>query len=189
LVSLSDRSAELKERHILVVILAIVIAPTSNPARSSSFEREAEPALYATTSEPIAIVVNNSNSIDNLSTSELRQIFLGARTHWPNGRRITLVMREPGDPVRETILHNLCAMTEEQFTTHFVRGLYRGDILVSPKILSTASGVRRFIFNVPGAIGYARLSEVDDSVKTVLIDEHRPEDNVYRLRITEQAGH
>lgn len=185
----SDRRAELKGRHILVVVLAIVVAPTSNPARSSNFGGESEPPFYAASSEPIAIVVNKSNPVDNLSTSELRQIFLGARTHWPNGRRITLVMREPGDPERETILHNLCAMTEEQFTTHFVRGLYRGDILVSPKILSTASGVRRFIFNVPGAIGYARLSEVDGSVKTVLIDEHRPEENAYRLRITEQAGH
>jgi glutamate dehydrogenase/leucine dehydrogenase len=98
-------------------------------------------------------------------------------------------MREPGDPERETILRSVCGMTEEQFTTHFVRGLYRGDILVSPKILSSAGGVRRFIFNVPGAIGYLRLSEVDDSVKEVLIDEHRPEDNGYRLRIPEQAGH
>jgi hypothetical protein len=98
-------------------------------------------------------------------------------------------MREPGDPERDAILHNLCAMTEEQFTTHFVRGLYRGDILVSPKILSSASGVRRFIFNVPGAIGYLRLSELDDSVRLVLIDEHRPEDNAYRLRTTGQTGH
>jgi hypothetical protein len=98
-------------------------------------------------------------------------------------------MREPGDPEREAILHNLCGMTEEQFTTHFVRGLYRGDILVSPKILSSSGGVRRFIFNVPGAIGYVRLSELDDSVKLVLIDEHRPDENAYRLRISEQAGH
>lgn len=172
------------------MILAIVCTPTSNPAFcpvSASFEPVS--ATYSTGSEPIAIVVNKQNSVDSLSTSELRQIFLGSRTHWPNGRRITLVMREPGDAEREAILHNLCGMTEEQFTTHFVRGLYRGDILVSPKILSSAGGVRRFVFNVPGAIGYARLSEVDDSVKVLIVDEHRPEDPGYRLRISDQAGH
>lgn len=140
-------------------------------------------------SEPLVIVVNKSNTVEKLSSSELRQIFLGARTHWPNGRRITLVMREPGDAQRETVVHSLCGMTEEQFTTHFVRGLYRGDILVSPKILSSATGVRRFIFNVPGAIGYVRLSEMDDSVKEVLVDDHRPDDRGYGLHVTDLAGH
>lgn len=179
----------MKRRDILVTILALVTAPTSNPARPRSLGSTWVANTTIPAAEPIAIVVNRSNSVDDLSSSELRQIFLGTRTHWSSGRRITLVMREPGDPERETILRSVCGMTEEQFTTHFVRGLYRGDILVSPKILSSAGGVRRFIFNVPGAIGYLRLSEVDDSVKEVLIDEHRPEDNGYRLRILEQAGH
>ncbi len=133
--------------------------------------------------EPLVIVVNRSNPLENLSFSELRKIFLGARSHWADGRRITLVMREPGEIERKAILHDVCGMTEEQLKTHFLRGLYTGELLVSPKTLATPAGVRKFIFNVPGAIGYLRLSDVDASVKIVRIDSLLPGDQGYKLHI------
>ena len=135
------------------------------------------------TMEPLVIVVNRSNPVDDLSSAELRRIFLGNRSHWATGRRITLVMREPGEPERATILREVCGLTEDQLKNHFLHGLYTGEILVSPKILSSAVGVRKFIFNVPGAIGYLRLEDVDASVKVVRIDELLPEDKGYKLRV------
>ena len=138
-------------------------------------------------SEPLVIVVNRSNPVDDLTSAELRKIFLGNRSHWANGRRITLVMREPGEPERNTILRDVCGMTEDQLKNHFLHGLYTGEILVSPKILSSATGVRKFIFNVPGAIGYLRVGDVDATVKVVRIDELLPEDKGYKLRVQAEA--
>ena len=128
-------------------------------------------------------MVNRSNPVDELSSAELRRIFLGNRSHWPNGRRITLVMREPGEPERNTILRDVCGMTDEQLKNHYVHGLFTGEILVSPKILSSPIGVRKFIFNVPGAIGYLRVGDVDPTVKVLRIDEFLPEDKAYKLRV------
>lgn len=139
--------------------------------------------LTASLGEPLAIVVNPSNSSDNLSFSDLHSIFVGSRNYWSNGRRITIVMREPGDPERTAILREVCDMNEAQFKLHFLRGLYSGDILVSPKTLATPSGVKEFISYVPGAIGYLRKSEVDDTVKILRIDELLPRDKGYRLRV------
>jgi ABC-type phosphate transport system substrate-binding protein len=140
------------------------------------------------TTEPLAIVVNRSNPVDELSSAELRRIFLGNRSHWANVRRITLVMREPGEPERAIILREVCGLTEDQLKNHFLHGLYTGEILVSPKILSSAVGVRKFIFNVPGAIGYLRLEDVDATVKVVRIDELLPEDKGYKLRVATELG-
>lgn len=136
-----------------------------------------------TASEPLVIVVNRSNPVDDVSFSELRKIFLGTRSHWANGRRITLVMREPGDPERVAILRDVCGMSEDQLKNHFLHGLFTGEILVSPKILSSPTGVRKFIFNVPGAIGYLRVGDVDPSVKVLRIDELLPEDKGYKLHV------
>ena len=133
--------------------------------------------------EPLAIVVNRSNPVDDLTSQELRKIFLGNRSYWANGRRITLVMREPGELERNTILRDVCGMNEDQLKNHFLHGLYTGEILVSPKILSSPMGVRKFIFNVPGAIGYLRIGDVDPTVKVVRIDEFLPEDKGYKLRV------
>ena len=145
-------------------------------------------AQQSAASEPLAIVVNRSNPVDDLSFTELRTVFLGGRSHWSNGRRITLVMRQPGDPERKAILRDVCGMNEDQLNTHFLRGLFTGEILVSPKILDTPAGVRKFLFNVPGAIGYLRVSDVDGSVKTVRIDNLLPGDKGYKLHAQSQAA-
>src|SRR5271165_5383019 len=137
--------------------------------------------------EPLAIVVNKSNPVDGLSSAELKRVFLGNRGYWPNGGRITLVMREPGEPERKAVLRDVCGMSEEQFKNHFLYGLYTGEILVSPKILASPAGVRKFIFNVPGAIGYLRLADIDDTVKVLQIDELMPGEKRYKLSVQPQA--
>jgi ABC-type phosphate transport system substrate-binding protein len=141
------------------------------------------PASEQAASEPLAIVVNRSNTVDDLSTPELRRVFLGERSYWPNGRRITVVMREPGEPERKAMLRDVYQMDESALKNHFLHGLFTGEILVSPKILASAVGVRKFVFNVPGAIGYVRLSDVDATVKVVRIDEVLPDDKRYKLHV------
>ena len=171
----------------LLVTLALVACPQVDAARGSApIDRSF--GQQSGVPEALVIVVNQSNPVDGLSLVELRRIFLGRRSHWANGKRITLVMREPGDPERKAILRDVCGMNEDQFKTHFIRGLYTGEILTSPKILATPSGVRKFIFNVPGAIGYLRLSDLDASVKIVRIDGLFPEDKGYRLHIRNEEA-
>lgn len=172
-------------RRLSVAFIAVLMiaGPEVDPGRAIAGARPGVPAESTTGTEPLVIVVNRSNPLDELSWTELRKIFLGQRSHWANGRRITLVLREPGGTERNTMLRDVCGMTEDQLKNHFLHGLYTGEILVSPKILSSPIGVRKFIFNVPGAIGYLRLGDVDPTVKVVRIDELFPEDKGYRLRV------
>lgn len=136
----------------------------------------------------LAILVNTTNPVDNLSLPELRKVFLGERSHWPNGRRITLVMLEPGQPERKALIREVCQMTESDFSRHFLQGVFTGEVLVSPKTLSSPAGARKFVFNVPGAIGFVRASDVDSSVKVIRVDGRLPGDKEYGLRIRPRAA-
>jgi ABC-type phosphate transport system substrate-binding protein len=172
------------QRSTIFVITALLLArPPLDATHAFVRMPYAAVAEAPVTSEPLVIVVNRSNPVDDVSFSELRKIFMGTRSHWANGRRITLVMREPGDPERAAILRDVCGMSEDQLKNHFLHGLYTGEILVSPKILSSPTGVRKFIFNVPGAIGYLRIGDVDPTVKVLRIDELLPEDKGYKLHV------
>lgn len=174
-------------RWLVLPCLLFVLMQEMN-ARADLWEGGPASANIGSVSEPLAVVVNRSNPVENLTSSELRNIFLGSRNYWPNGKRITIVMREPGDPSRKTVLHEVCAMSEDQFKNHFLHGLFTGEILVSPKILVSPTGMRKFVFNVPGAIGYLRLEDLDDSVKVIRIDELLPNDKGYKLKIQPQPG-
>jgi len=158
-------------------LLAAALAPAADPPR------RLPSAPPAASDQNLAVVVNKSNPVEKLSMAELRKVFLGERSHWPNGRRITLVMMESGQPERDAVLHMIYQMSETDFNNHFLRGMFTGEVFVSPKTLATPVGVCKFIFNVPGAIGYVRATDVDESVKVIRIDERLPEDRGYRLHV------
>ena len=71
--------------------------------------------------QALAIIVNQSNPVDNCSFEELRKIFLGERSHWPNGRRITVVMLDPAQPERNLVLREIYGMTDKDLNNHFIQ--------------------------------------------------------------------
>jgi len=172
----------------LLGILTIVAAAALLLEVSQRATARGAPAPVAVADDTLAIIVNQSNTIDDLSLKELKTVFLGERSHWPNGRRITLVMMDAGLSERKAVLRDVCHMNETEFSRHFLQGLFTGEVFVSPKTLSTSVGVRKFVFNVPGAIGYLRASDVDGTVKVVKVNGHRPEDADYPLRIEVRAA-
>ena len=128
-----------------------------------------------------AIIVNRNNPLDQISFPELRKIFLGERSHWPNGRRITLVLSEEESAVRDATFRLLSGMGESDFIRYLLQTEFRGEGS-GFKELNSATGVRKFVFNVPGAIGYVPLDEADESVKILKIELKLPGDEGYRLQ-------
>lgn len=131
----------------------------------------------------LAIIVNKSNPVEDLSSVELRKILLAERSHWPGGRKITLVMLQQGRDERAAVLRDGYHMSEREFGQHFLRSIFKGETSSAPKTISGPSGMRNFVFNVPGAIGYVRASEVDGSVKVVRVDGRLPGAPGYRLKV------
>jgi hypothetical protein len=118
----------------------------------------------------VAVIVNLSNPVTDLSLKELRSILMMQRTQWPNGRRITVALHEPGYPEREVVLRRVYRMNEAAFTRHFLHATFTGQIPNGPRQLATSDGLRRFVVNVPSAVGFVRLTDVDASVKMVSIN-------------------
>jgi ABC-type phosphate transport system substrate-binding protein len=140
------------------------------------------------TEDSLGIVVNRSNPVENLSFAELRKIFLGEQSHWSNGRRITVVMLEPGKQERQAVLTQIYRMDDKDFNKHFVQGMFTGEIHAAPKTLGTSAEVLKFVLNVPGAIGYVRVTEADESVKVVHIDSRLPGDKDYGIRLRPKSA-
>ncbi len=163
-------------------LLLLQVSPGAAKAGASP------PVQASTIDQNLAIIVNHANTVDDLTLKELRTVFLGERSHWPNGRRITLVMMDAGEPERKAVLRDICRMNETEFSRHFLQGLFTGEVFVSPKTLSSPTGVRKFVFNVPGAIGYVRASDVDGTVKVIRINGRAVDDPEYPLRIEARAS-
>lgn len=158
-------------------------------ARPDAFRGlQAVSSTYRDLADSLGIVVNRSNPVENLSFAELRKIFLGEQSHWSNGRRITVVMLEPGKQERQAVLTQIYRMDDKDFNKYFLQGMSSGEIHATPKTLATSTEVLKFVFNVPGAIGYVRVTEADDSVKVVHVDSRLPGDKDYSIRLHPKSG-
>jgi hypothetical protein len=179
----SRPGARLVVAVLTVVAGAGVAAATalSTPAQAQSPSRPGP--QYSPRADHLAVIVNLSNPVEDLSLKELRNIVMVERTHWPDGRKITVTLREPGPPERQAVLSLVYGMNEAGFTRYFLRATFTGQIPNGPRMLSTSELVRRFLVNVPGAIGFVRQIDADMSVKIVRIDGRMPGAPDYSLTV------
>ena len=172
----------LRIRRIALLIVMVGLC-SSQGLRASEFS----PPNRSRAGESLAIVVNLNNPLENLSTDELRKLFLGRKTHWPNGRRIAVAMLDYQYPECRSALRQIYRMNETAYKEYFMKATFRGDVFVAPKTVSSPELMRKFVFNAPGGIGYLRISDLDDTVKVVKIDGRPPDDKNYSLQIDEPA--
>jgi phosphate transport system substrate-binding protein len=142
--------------------------------------------MRAQESEPLAIVVNRNNPLSEISLADLRRVFRGHRSRWSNGRRVTLVMRDTGTVERDAILRTLYGVAEVEYRRTYLQAIVSGEASDAPKTLASTNGVLRFVYNVPGAIGYVRARDVSSSVKMLRIDGRLPGEPGYRLEVSAQ---
>jgi ABC-type phosphate transport system substrate-binding protein len=135
-----------------------------------------------TTSQTLAIIVHRSNPVDNLTFSELRRIFMLDTQTWPHGRKITVVLREKGQPERADAIRIICGLSEADYDKHILFRTFQGSVNIGPRSLQSASTMLRFVYNAPGAIGSVAADQVDGSVKLLRVDGALPGDQKYPLR-------
>lgn len=121
---------------------------------------EAESGLTATVLayDGIAIIVNPENTVADLTSETLAKIYTGEITNWSevggNDAEIVLIGREAGSGTRDgfesiTGTEDICKYRQELTST--------GDVITT-------------VSQNPGAVGYASLASVKDTVKVLSID-------------------
>ena len=68
----------------------------------------------------LAIVVHPSTPVNELTFTELRQVFLGERQYWTPAMSVVLLMRAPVAVEREAVLKVIYEMTEAQFKQYWI---------------------------------------------------------------------
>ena len=106
----------------------------------------------------IAVIVNTENPVNDLSLETIAQIYTGEITNWSelggNDDPIVLIGREAGSGTRDgfesiTGTEDVCQYRQELTST--------GDVITT-------------VSQNPGAIGYASVASVKDTVKAVSVD-------------------
>jgi ABC-type phosphate transport system substrate-binding protein len=127
------------------------------------------PAVRAA-DDDLAVIVNKGNPVANLTKAQLRKLLLGEQDSWPGGKKVSVILRAPGQAEREGVLRSICAMSEDDFNQHLMHANFGGETGGAPKALGSAVAVRQLVTTMPGAVGFVRVADVTDAVRVVMVD-------------------
>ena len=138
-------------------------------SRALKAEEEAQ-GLKATVLayDGIAVIVNPENTVEDLTVEQIAAIYKGEVTNWSevggNDAEIVLIGREAGSGTRSGFeeivkVEDLCQYRQELTST--------GDVITA-------------VAQNPGAIGYASLASVKDTVKAVKVGGVAPSDETVK---------
>jgi hypothetical protein len=132
----------------------------------------------ATSPNTLAVIVNKSNPVNDLSLPELRRILLGEKTNWKGTKKISLLLPTVGSPERQTALR-LVAMDESSYRSHWTEISGGGTAPVA----APASGMAvNLVADTEDAIAVVPLGDVKGSVKILRIEGSLPGDAGYPIR-------
>ncbi len=144
------------------------IADIGASSRELKEEEAAEVIGTTIANDGIAVITHQDNNIEDLTLVQLQNIYSGEISNWAEvgGRNmeIAVVTREEGSGTRGAFEE--IVMGENKIWTRAI---------VQP----STGGVREAVAGNPNAIGYVSLGYLDDSVKTIAIDNYLPtEENI-----------
>lgn len=115
------------------------------------------------------VVVTSANSpIAGLTRNQVRNIFLGRTATLPDGQTATPIDQPETSPLRNTFYLEVTNRTASEAKAYWARLAFTGRGM-PPLEAENSDDVKKKLNSIPGAIGYINKSELDDSVKVLLV--------------------
>jgi phosphate transport system substrate-binding protein len=135
------------------------IGMASRELKDSEKQKYPDLTQHVVSRDGIAVIVNPSNTVETVTTAQVKAIYQGTITNWKElggpDMAIVVVGRDSASGTRE-FFHE-AVMNKEDF--------------VSTQLEKNSNGaVQQTIAQTPGAIGYVGLGYVDETVKALKID-------------------
>lgn len=116
----------------------------------------------------VIVICNDSVTASSLSKDDIQEIFLGRKTRWDDGQKITLAILKEG-PTNDLFLNEYVEKTPSQFLNYWKKQAFTGRGRV-PDTFSTPEELADFVKKTPGAIGYIPPNAYQNQFKSITIE-------------------
>ena len=152
---------------ILLSLLSVGLAETLNSFKST---------------DDIAVVVNEKNSVSAVTMSDLRRILLGERKFWKGNSPVQLVLRDPGTPERDKVIGLSLKMNDAEFDKYWRTMVFRGEASAEPLAVPSNGMATEYVADRPGAITFVVGRNLRPDLKVLKVDGKYPGEAGYPLK-------
>jgi hypothetical protein len=119
----------------------------------------------------LIIIVSPSQTITDISVADLRRIYLGQITRWPNRHRIVTVILSTRSYEGQLFLKRVIQMADLDYAQHWIGEVFRGHAAAAPLVAASDVEARRFVALQPDAIAViGDTTSMDPSVRILTVD-------------------
>ena len=140
----------------------------------------AEQSARASDRIVLAVVVAKSSPVQDLTVAELRRIFTSEGDSDGSGQRYVPFNHPPHTTDRMGFDQAVLGMSADDVSQFWIERKIRG-LPGPPRSVDSLSLLLRLIARLPGAIGYARPTQVTGDVRVVRVNGKLPSDARYPL--------
>jgi hypothetical protein len=130
----------------------------------------------------IAVVVNFTVPVGEISFTELRRVFLGERQFWSSSLRISLLLHAPVARERDVLLKTVYEMSEAQLRQHWIGKVFRAEVPSAPQMFFSDEEITQALAAIPGSIAAVDATRLPRGLKVLRVDGRLPGEPGYRLR-------
>jgi len=144
-------------------------------------------ALAAATAHPrvssATFVVSPRSEVRDLSSAELRRIFLGQTARWRDHHRIVICLPPARSPEETLLLERVVRMSAIDFSQQWVGAVFRGEAASAPHLFDSRESLLKAVSENRYAIGVVATSDQTVSpAVAITIDGKSPDDPSYPVQ-------
>jgi ABC-type phosphate transport system substrate-binding protein len=123
----------------------------------------------------VAVITDKANPASTVSNKDLQKLLRANDVKWPDGKKVTVFLSDPGSADGKLLLEKLYGMSSGE-----LRSLAQSQkgVLV---ILSSDELVLKAVAGHPGAIGVVNVYSISSAVKVLKVDGKLPLEQGYLL--------
>jgi hypothetical protein len=144
----------------------------------------AERSARAANRVALVVLVARNSAVQDLSMSALRRIFTNEGDTDPSAQRYVPFNHPPHTTDRMAFDKLVFGMSADEVSQFWIERKIRG-MPGPPRSVDSLSLLLRLIARLPGAIGYARPSQIAGDVRAIRVNGKLPNDPAYPLAFSE----
>jgi len=146
---------------VFVIVLATLITPAA--------------------AKDVALISNRSNGLVTLTLADVVKVCKGQMGHWPDGKPVTLIMRQPGSADLKIVEEKVYALTSTEVQELIGNANHARSDRPAIIVGTSDEDIIRKVESMPGAVGLVDVYSITGAVKVVKIGGKLPLESGYPL--------
>ena len=129
----------------------------------------------------LALISNKANHVETMAVVDLVKICKGQTNHWPDGKPVSFVTRDPGSPEMRLVLEKIYGMSKEEVTALIATANHNRVNHPAVVVVESDDALVKKVESTPGAVGLVDVYAITGGVTVVKLGGKLPLEPGYLL--------